>query len=277
MLEEDRWVCLNGECVREADARVPVTDRGFLFGDGIFTTIRINEGRIEFLSAHLARLYQQCRQLNMEPPLIPFEWIGELIRKNQALQGTWRLKIVVTGGNDSALRLPRRQAGLVLLTIKPYRFEVFSPVRLCLFPYPVVRPLAACKSLAYLDRLVIQEYACRQGYADAIVCDCKNHLLETAFSNLFWLSDETLFFPDPALPYLQGILLNQFLPYLKANIQFLKARLEDIPSDAVVYLCNALTHIRPVIAIGERSFGRLSQTENRLQQAIFEALQQEVV
>ena len=58
-------VFINGEIVPVRDAKVSVFDRGLLYGDGLFETIRVEDGFPLFLKAHLDRLYNSCRFLNI--------------------------------------------------------------------------------------------------------------------------------------------------------------------------------------------------------------------
>lgn len=267
-----KWVCLDGNYLLEEQATLPISDRGFLYGDGLFTTVRVHQGQVEFLQPHFQRLSHQCEQLGIHSPFIKSEWIDELIERNAAWTGTWRLKILVTGGEDPTLTLSSRAPGIVLLTLKPYRLEPFVPCRLSLYPDPIVRPLAFLKSLAYLDRLWVNHYAHSKDYDDAIVCNCEGYLLETAFSNLFWMDETHLYVPDSTLPYLQGILLNQLIDHLEFKVMPVKAGLEDIPFGAAVYICNSLAHVRPVIEIDRRLFQRQARLEGCLQKAIEKAL-----
>jgi 4-amino-4-deoxychorismate lyase len=73
------WVFLNGQFLLENQAYIPITDRGFLYGDGLFTTLRVQEGQIEFWDLHVERLRNQSQQMKIECPLLDVEWIKELI------------------------------------------------------------------------------------------------------------------------------------------------------------------------------------------------------
>ena len=88
---KDTIVYLNGEFFLEKNALIPATDRGFLFGDGVFRTIKIQEGHPQFWPQHLQKLKHDCEILGIIPPKISSEIIQELIDKNLAHKGTWRL------------------------------------------------------------------------------------------------------------------------------------------------------------------------------------------
>ncbi len=63
------WFYINGEFVEDDEAKVPVTDRAFLYGDGCFEGLGIFRGRIPHLEDHIARLYRSARMLRINIPL----------------------------------------------------------------------------------------------------------------------------------------------------------------------------------------------------------------
>lgn len=266
-------VYLNGDFLPESNAFIPVTDRGFLFGDGIFTTLKVNEGHPEFLEQHLQRLEQQCSQLAIVAQKFSTEIIHELIIKNHAQQGAWKLKIIVSGGADG-FDVEKRAPGQLLITLKPYLAQA-SPCRLTSYPHPICHPLAKVKSLSYLDRLWIADYALKHGFDDVLVRDHHGIVLETAFANLFWRVGENLFFPDSSLPLMQGVTL-QVLLVAAGNVGLhlhpIQAKLQDIPPEAQLYLCNSLKGIVPVIAIDSKKINRDEAFENTLQEIYTESL-----
>lgn len=265
----ERWVLLNQSFCLEKEAFIPISDRGFLFGDGMFTTIRVHEGKYEMISGHLCRLQHHAKVLHFTWNPLNLGLLDELIKKNQATKGLWRLKIIVTVKEEEGKRI----SGQELVTLQPAPDQTFIPCALCLFPYPIETPLAPIKSLSYLEHLYIRDYGQKRGYADAIAQTAKGVLLETGCSNLFWIDQGQCWIPDFQLPYLKGVFLQTLMSHLAIPIRFVQATVDQIPSSANVYICNALTHIRPVISIEQASFSRNLQEEERLCQATARALQ----
>lgn len=240
-------VYLNGLFLEESHASVPISDRGFLFGDGAFTTIKIENGKILYLEEHLKRLKHDCDELLIEFPLIDPNIFYKLVEQNNAQQNLWRMKILITGkGELSAIPRPH---GVFLVSIKPYISAGNDPINLCLYPHPITSKLAHIKSLSYVERFQIKNYAKLQGFDDAIVLSPEGYLLETSFSNLFWIENGTIFTPDKSLPLLRGITLNQIIKETHLEVLEGKYSLENINGHASVYICNALTGIRPVKSI----------------------------
>ena len=67
---EKQFVWLNDELTPIFQARVPVNDRGFLYGDGLFETLRADDGRVHFLTEHLERLEASARTFRLPFPEI---------------------------------------------------------------------------------------------------------------------------------------------------------------------------------------------------------------
>lgn len=265
----EQWVYLNGKICLERDAFIPISDRGFLFGEGLFTTIRLCEGKCEFVGEHLQRLRTQARILGIDHNPIDLAWLEQLIACNHAEEGIWRLKIILTVKHEQETP----SVGTLLATLEPYRWIPWEPCSLCLYPSPIESPTAHVKTLAYLDHLQVKNYARTQGYHDAVTTNAQRCLLETGCSNIFWIDQGVLWMPDLALPYLKGVFIQSLLRHLPIPFHEIKAKLDQIPATASVYLCNCLTHIRPVVSIGSRLFQRNAERETLLQRATEMALE----
>ena len=78
-------VFLNGQFVSESQAVVPVNDRGFTYGDGLFETMRVLAGRPFRLAQHLERMVRGAEFLKIKLPYTPKElqkFTDQLIEKN---------------------------------------------------------------------------------------------------------------------------------------------------------------------------------------------------
>lgn len=269
LAQADRWVFFNGSFVKESAASIPVSDLGFLFGDGVFTTARVTRGVCELALSHMERLRQQARLLNFEWEPFSLEVIEELISLNDAKEGVWRLKIIVTAREVEG----EREAGNVLARLEPAEDLSFHPCSLSIFPTPIESPLAHIKHLAYLDRCYIREYARKRGDVDALVMDRRGYILETGCANVFWFYEGKWWMPDSSLPYLKGLFLNSLLPHLHVPIEWVRAEVAQIPPRASVYISNCLMHVRPVVRVERILFQRNPDGEALLQEAISRALQ----
>lgn len=94
-------IYLNGDYMPLAEARIPVMDRGFLFGDGVYEVIPVYSGRVFRLAQHLERLDNSLRSICMENPLHRDAWEGIFERLTPGAQDADRLiYLQVTRGVD---------------------------------------------------------------------------------------------------------------------------------------------------------------------------------
>lgn len=238
----------NGKFIDQEEPCISLNDRGFLFGDAVFTTLKVQDGNPQFFEEHIKRLEGQCKKLGIIPPTFFLNDVQELILKNEALSGTWRLKIIVTGGDDQELYLPLRNHGKLLMTMSQVNYYPKSIV-LTIFPKAISGPLMGLKTLSYLDRLFIMDYAKKSGADDAVTVSKDGYILETAFSNIFWIVGLEVFVPDPDLGFLMGIqLTHQIEEYKKKGykVHFIKTKFEAISKDAQFFVCNAIIGVVPV-------------------------------
>lgn len=238
-------VYLNGNFLLEEEAFIPINDRGFLFGEGFFTTIKVDAGQPEFLEDHLQKLIEDCAKTGIVYHPVAQGVIQRLIEANGANKGIWRLKIIVTSSQ-------------FLVTLKPYSGHT-SPCKLITYPEPVNSPVGRFKSLSYMDRLLMANYALKEGFDDVLVKNSEDQILETSVANVFWKDGNNVYFPDPSLCLYQGITLMRVLKKIeRKGIQALptKSRLDEISDQAQFFLCNSLKGVVPVIQINERIFSR---------------------
>jgi branched-subunit amino acid aminotransferase/4-amino-4-deoxychorismate lyase len=184
-------VWLNGRIVSGAQARVPLTDRGLLYGDGLLDTLRIYEGHPFMLIQHLARLKRSARALG-----IPFRgdtafWqraITRLLDANRMDSGAVRLTL--TRGTAPGLRPPPRPtptAFLQLRAIDPaLQRGQRRGVAVRVVPFdrgPAM--LAEHKTLAYLPAVLAQRQARRHRAFDGLYSGPDGCVTEATTANLF--------------------------------------------------------------------------------------------
>jgi 4-amino-4-deoxychorismate lyase len=249
-------IFIDGRFLSAKEATISLCDQGFIFGKGVFTSIRVENGKIECLERHLKRLKNHCESLCILFPNIHLNWISELVIRNEGCQGLWKMKMIITAGRKSDEKF--RKHGHFVITLDPYKAPE-SPYNLTLYPHVIQKPTASIKSLAYLDHLLVKEYARQYYFDDAITISPQEELLETAFSNLFWCEENNFYTPNPNLPLLKGISLTVMIEVaekLNMKVHYVHSKLKDIPEYANLFLSNAMIGFHPVDKVGERKFSR---------------------
>jgi branched-chain amino acid aminotransferase len=190
-------VFLNGQFVPEAQAVVPVNDRGFLLGDGLFETMRVAAGRPFRFQEHLERLAHGADFLKIKLPFTPQElagFAGQLIEKNRMPEAVLRLTLTRgPGGRGYAPGGESRPT--VVMTLHPlppspnpggWKLVTAS------FRVPGGDPLASFKTTSKILHVLARAEAAERGADEALLLNTNGEVAETAGGNLFWVQDDTI-------------------------------------------------------------------------------------
>lgn len=204
MSSADPIVYLNGAFLPLSEARIPVLDRGFLFGDGVYEVIPVYGGKPLRLEEHLRRLEQSLAGIRMPPPLTDAEW-AEVF--DQLIRGT----------NDQSIYLqvtrgvaPKRDHAIPA-GIAPTLFAMCTPIA----PIPLDGIKAVTledirwqrcdiKAITLLANVLLRQEAVDQGAGETILVR-GDRVLEGAASNLFIFLNGTLMTPPKGQYILPGI------------------------------------------------------------------------
>lgn len=269
-------VYLQGAFLPEQEAKIPISDRGFQFGDGAYATVQVKQGAPLFLQTHLEQLTSQCVSFNLQFDPIDLSLVDELIRLNGAYEGIFRLKIYVTGGDAPQMHLPKRQ-GRVLMTLKRFIPKAIYPLTMGLFSSPYTLCHASFKSLAHLNRYYVMHEAHTQGLDDCVTATEKGVLLEAAFGNLFWVEQNTVYTPDPSLPLYFGVTIRNCLHIAKElgyRIEYVQQTVEQLPVSAVCFRTSSMQGVWPVARIGSKKFVLNKAIQSAFTDSAFTALTQ---
>ncbi len=205
---------LNGLVVEEEDAFLPVQDRGVLFGDGLFETIRVYSGQPFRLTRHLDRLRIGCQALRITLPTEDAEIemaILHLYRENVGA-GDAYVRVTLTGGAyDGTKRLERPGLPNLFIVVKPFEGypEEFYRQGMRLVVAATHRnsssTLSRIKCNNYLDTLIAKQEAKDRGADDAVFLNEQGHLTEASTANLFWVRHGSVFTPEVGCGLLPGI------------------------------------------------------------------------
>jgi branched-chain amino acid aminotransferase/para-aminobenzoate synthetase component 1 len=168
---------LNGNFIPLNQAAISPLDRGLLYGDGLFETLRAQGSRLLYLDEHLARFKASARVLNLSLPTEP-AWpdiISELLARNRLQEGLARVKIVLTRGVDPDLGLPVPARPTLLIMAQAYTPpppEAYAAGwRLGTFRQGAAPALAGHKSLNYIFYLWARQTMRQAGADEALILD----------------------------------------------------------------------------------------------------------
>lgn len=243
------WVYLNGVFVRERNAVVSIHDRGFRYGDGVFETIRVYEGRSLLCEAHLDRLLRGASILGL-PGLPTRERLAVVVRDLIDRNGlpTALLRITVTRGVSDGWEPQPDEPPTVIIVERPYSGypdELYAQgvsvivVDTTRIPASALDP--AIKSLNVLPQVQAKREAQARGAHEAILCTETGSVAEGSVSNVFCVEAGRIKTP----PVSAGI-----LPGITRAVVIDLARREGLPCDETLLTPDELRHADEVFLTG---------------------------
>jgi aminodeoxychorismate lyase len=187
-------VFLNGKFVPEAEAVVPLNDRGFLLGDGLFETLRVANGKTFRFAQHLERLARGAEFLKIQLPFTPRElqkFAGQLIAQNELSEAA--LRVTLTRGAGARGYSPKNSGAPTLaLTLHPLPPQnPDEPEQWSLmtssFRIPAGDALASFKTTSKVLNVLARAEAEEKGADEALLLNTNGEVAETAGGNLFWV------------------------------------------------------------------------------------------
>jgi len=187
------YAYLNGRLVALADARVSILDHGLLYGDSCFEAIRVHGGHPAFWRAHLARLAESARLLELPDPGTA-QWtaaLAALIEANSLTEAMVRLTLTRGAAPPGLAPEEPPAATCIACAAEP---PVPPAASRCVTarwkPIPADCLPSAAKSGNYLPNLLARRVARAAGADEALFTDATGRYLEGTVSNLFFVDPE---------------------------------------------------------------------------------------
>ncbi|HEY5603412.1 MAG TPA: aminodeoxychorismate lyase [Gammaproteobacteria bacterium] len=255
-----------------AGNHVPVTDRGLNYGDGLFETIKISAGAIQYWQQHMARLQRGCERLRIPPPDITLLHTEASQLINQYCAGANAvLKIIITrGSGQRGYKPPRSVMPTRIVAILPFpdypnSFKNLGvKITICETRLASNPRLAGIKHLNRLEQVLASGEWEDHDIVDGIMLDNDMHVIEGTGSNLFWVYQGRLYTPSLMECGIEGILRDRVLQLaekLQITVMIGRYFIEDLLSADEVFITNSIRGIWPVRQIDHNSFkpGPLTQ------------------
>lgn len=243
-----------------ACAAVDPLDRAFLYGDGLFTSVRVVDGKPCLWSHHLHRLQQGAHRLNLH---VDFQKIALDVLKKTALLGNGILKIIVSRGVGERGYLPPDQPAVVYLQL--FKQEnmnddlVKSPIESGLLSGQlgqVMPQLAGLKTLNRLEQVLLRQELATLGWTEGLVCDVHGFVIEGVYSNCFFQVEGQWWTPPIANSGILGVMRAELIERMHAQgvpLHVQPLHRDDVGRIEALFFCNALTQIVPVSKLDARN------------------------
>ena len=272
-------IWLDDEVCDPADARIPVTDHGLLYGDGVFEGIRVYGRGIFRLADHLERFEAGARAIGLELP-------GGAARAQKAVLGAARaygrdeayLRLVVTRG-DGALGVDPTNCRSPRLFCIADAIRLYEPEKLergiALVTSSLRRPPAdvldpRIKSLNYLNSVLAKREARLRGADEALILNAAGQIAEASVANVFAVRRGELLTPPATDGALEGVTRRSILELAaRDGIPHREATLGrfDLFSADEVFLTGTGARIVPVATLDDQPTGAPGPVTRRLETA----------
>lgn len=219
-----RIIYLDGNYVREEEAKISVFDHGVLYGDGVFEGIRVYNGRVFKCEEHINRLYNAAKAIMLEIPMRKEEMTEVLLetcRRNQIKDGYVRL-VITRGKGDLGLNPVSCKVASVFCiagSITLYPDEMYikgMPIITAVQrrnKATIVDP--QIKSLNYLNNILAKIEANRAGVPEALMLNHDGVVAECTGDNIFIVKDNVIYTPPIYIGILDGITRNTVIELAK--------------------------------------------------------------
>ena len=269
------YAYVNGRFVPESEATVSIFDRGFLYGDGVFETMRVYRGRIFRLHQHLERLGNGLKVLGIRPQMMEEELRATLlllIERNNLREGMARIYVTRgPAGSGVAGRSTSEPTLVALAKELPARGmdlrAIISSLRL-----DAASGLAGIKSANRVLYELAQHEARNAGFTDAVLLNGGGQVVEFTASNVFVVKNGDLFTPplsDGPLPGITRDVVLMIAGKLGITAYEMSFQTAMFSEADEVFATNSLMEVEPVHEIDGARFGEHHVTM-RLQNAFRE-------
>lgn len=203
-------ILYNGKLANPDEVKLTLENRGFRYGDGLFETMRMFDGKMPFLESHLERLNEGIKMLQLELPISDYGidyWHYEIRRivkyyrqKYPKKAKNYRMRLTVFR-NDGGFYTPLTNEASYILELEPLKknqfewdkkglkIDVFTKVKL------ERGRLSNIKTANALPYVLAALFKKNEGLDDALLLNTKGRIVESTHSNIFFIKGNTLITP----------------------------------------------------------------------------------
>jgi len=261
-------IYLNNKLVPKSKALVSVFDHGFLYGDGIYETLRAYKGVAFKIDEHIERLFRSASMIGLKIPKKPDEikrTIYKTMWANRHHEAYIRISISRGPGPiglDPEL-CPKPTLVIISNAFKEYPTEYYQKgVNVAIVDVrrnfkDALNP--KIKSLNFLNNILAKIEAKNRGAYEAIMLNSKGYVAEGTITNIFFVRNNVLHTPEVNVGILDGITRKIILEIAKElNIKTKEGKFipNDIYNAHEVFISNTTMEIMPVTEVDNIKIGR---------------------
>jgi branched-chain amino acid aminotransferase group I len=263
-------IYLNGRLIPRFEAKLSPFDHGFLYGYGLFETMRAYNGHIFRLDSHLTRLRRSAESLGLTHSVIASGAKQSLESACMATLEANRLKdarirLTVSAGEGDMTPDPGTcPSPTVLITARnlvplpPEKYETGFKAVISFLRRNSQSPLSRLKSTCYMENILARTAARAIGYDEAIFLNEQGYLAEGSSTNIFLVSHGELITPCFESGVLPGITRDAVLEIARtSNIKATErwVQLNELIAAEEAFVTNSILELMPLVSVEGRPIG----------------------
>ena len=258
-------IIFNDKILDEKKIKFSIYNRAFLYGDGLFESIKIINGKPFNLEAHLKRLFSASILFDLQISTTKKNLrnkITLLIKKNK-IENAGNLKIIIFR-KEGGKFLPKHNSTSFLIISKKSENNLFklnkngSALGLFRDQLKPKGELSNYKTLSALQSVMCSIDARKKQKDDCLMFNSANNIIESSNSNVFYVKDKMIYTPKLLEGCVDGTMRKCILNLNNLDFNILEAevKIEDILNADEVFLSNAISGIRWVSSIEDNKFSQ---------------------
>lgn len=261
-------VYVNGRISDAAEAVIPVFDHGFLYGEGVYETLRTYGGKPFLFDAHMKRLRRSAGMIALDVPGTDDEMMAKIRETVAAEPGIDEayIRILITRGvGELTYNLAATPVPSTVIIVKPFPDPPASHfsdgIALALVSVRRNHPSALnprIKSNNLLNNALAMQEALRQGAEEALMLNQQDEVAECSQSNFFIVKDGTVFTPPLTAGLLPGITREFVFEVGKdagVTVEEKTLHTADLWEADEAFITGTTREITPVVKVDGRPFG----------------------
>lgn len=257
------FVYINGKFFPKMKAQISVFDHGYLYGDGIFETLRSYNGYVFKCDEHIERLFQSARSIDLEigkEPSFLKSAIYKTLKKNKLKDAYIRLSVSRGKGEIGLDPKLCKKPTIVIIAKKFQKYpQEFYEKGVSIVTVSIRKTISGVspqiKSTNFLRGVLAKILSKSGNYFEAVLLNLSGYITEGTVSNIFIVKNNCLLTPAMSCGILGGITRETILEIAK-EIQISTREelltLHDIYCADEVFLTNTSVEIMPVVAVDGR-------------------------
>lgn len=257
------YVFLNNEIISDEKPYIYIKDRGFLLGDGIFETLKVQNGQIVFFDEHYRRLKNSAKFLSIPMPYSESslkETCTNLIKKNNLYDSSAAMRITLTRGIGlRGINIPNEQNPTLLITVTIFNLQNthYPTAMITSIKRNQYSPIVQHKTLNYLEPILARKEANTNGFEEGIMLNTDGFITESSIANIFFVKNATVITPSVNSGILPGIVRQQVIRLCESHqIRVIEKNISpvEVADMDEAFQTNSLIGIQPLSIIGDKKF-----------------------